>query len=100
MNIRTKNSLTAFNLINSINLCNFKNIIMALINCPECGKEVSNRAVSCPNCGLPLQNNPQTESSNKQELGITEKDPNIIPCPEFPSDLNIGQQITNWSFNS
>ena len=73
---------------------------MALINCPECGKEVSNRAVSCPNCGLPLQNNPQTESSNKQDLGITEKDPNIIPCPEFPSDLNIGQQITNWSFNS
>lgn len=24
---------------------------MALINCPECGKEVSLTAVSCPHCG-------------------------------------------------
>jgi hypothetical protein len=27
---------------------------MALINCPECGKEVSTSAVACPNCGHPL----------------------------------------------
>lgn len=27
---------------------------MALISCPECGKEVSDRAVSCPNCGCPI----------------------------------------------
>lgn len=27
---------------------------MALIKCPECGKEVSERAVSCPNCGCPI----------------------------------------------
>lgn len=25
---------------------------MALITCPECGKEVSDSAVACPNCGL------------------------------------------------
>lgn len=25
---------------------------MALINCPECSKEVSNAAPSCPNCGV------------------------------------------------
>ena len=24
---------------------------MALINCPECGKEVSDKAPACPNCG-------------------------------------------------
>lgn len=24
---------------------------MALINCPECGKEISDMAKSCPNCG-------------------------------------------------
>lgn len=24
---------------------------MALINCKECGKEVSDKAISCPNCG-------------------------------------------------
>lgn len=26
---------------------------MALIKCPECGKEISDKAVSCPNCGCP-----------------------------------------------
>lgn len=28
---------------------------MALIKCPECGKEVSDNAVSCPGCGFPLK---------------------------------------------
>lgn len=27
---------------------------MALIKCPECGKEVSSGAASCPNCGHPI----------------------------------------------
>ena len=27
---------------------------MALINCPKCAKEVSDRAVSCPYCGYPV----------------------------------------------
>lgn len=27
---------------------------MALINCPECGKQISDKAVSCPNCGCPM----------------------------------------------
>lgn len=27
---------------------------MALIKCPDCGREVSSRAVSCPNCGCPI----------------------------------------------
>jgi uncharacterized membrane protein YvbJ len=26
---------------------------MSLINCPECNKEISDKAVKCPNCGLP-----------------------------------------------
>jgi len=28
---------------------------MALINCPECGTEVSKNAESCPKCGHPLE---------------------------------------------
>lgn len=27
---------------------------MALIPCPECGKQVSSAAVSCPDCGYPI----------------------------------------------
>lgn len=26
---------------------------MALVNCPDCGKQISQNAVSCPNCGAP-----------------------------------------------
>lgn len=28
---------------------------MALIKCPECGKEISDQSVCCVNCGYPLQ---------------------------------------------
>lgn len=27
---------------------------MALISCPECGKQISDKASSCPNCGTPI----------------------------------------------
>lgn len=29
---------------------------MALIQCPECGKEISEKATSCPNCGYAFEN--------------------------------------------
>ena len=28
--------------------------IMSLIKCPECGKDISDKAQSCPNCGYVL----------------------------------------------
>lgn len=33
---------------------------MAMINCPECGKEISDKATVCPNCGCPI-----TEDASK-----------------------------------
>ena len=33
---------------------------MALINCPECGKQISDKAGSCPNCGCPIANAPSS----------------------------------------
>lgn len=35
---------------------------MALIRCPECGKEISDKAASCIHCGCPLDNAMQEES--------------------------------------
>lgn len=29
---------------------------MALISCPECGKEISDKVKSCPHCGYPIDN--------------------------------------------
>lgn len=33
---------------------------MALINCRECGKEISNKAKSCPSCGMVLRKKTST----------------------------------------
>lgn len=32
---------------------------MALVNCRECGKQISDQAAACPHCGAPLTNRPQ-----------------------------------------
>lgn len=34
---------------------------MALIKCPECGKEVSDKADACIHCGCPIKKNAQSE---------------------------------------
>ena len=34
---------------------------MALISCPECGKEVSDQAPTCPNCGAPIARTAQPQ---------------------------------------
>ena len=35
--------------------CCIGGVIMALINCPECGKEISDKVVCCSNCSYPLK---------------------------------------------
>lgn len=35
---------------------------MALIKCPECGKEISDKATSCPNCGYSVDKKSVKES--------------------------------------
>ena len=67
---------------------------MALINCPECNKEISDKALSCPNCGLPI-NILQAHTDS-----ITIKESEQVQFPTLPADLNIGQQITNWAFDA
>jgi uncharacterized membrane protein YvbJ len=44
---------------------------MGLISCPECGAQVSERAVSCPKCGHPIAKPvPQKESLLTQVLNV------------------------------
>ena len=38
---------------------------MALINCPECGKQVSTAAATCPSCGFPVAAQTPTQASEK-----------------------------------
>lgn len=44
-------------------------ISMALIDCPECGGQVSDRAPTCPHCGVPIA------SSAKAHSGATSTQP-------------------------
>lgn len=41
---------------------------MALIICPECGKEISSRATSCPHCGCPITEETLSEVNNEQNI--------------------------------
>lgn len=51
---------------------------MALIKCPDCGKEISDKAVVCINCGCPINkfeekkntNHKTEKKSNRKKLGI------------------------------
>lgn len=48
---------------------------MALINCPECQKEISDKAITCPNCGNPLNA------------------PKELIYPNLPPDLGVGKRL-------
>lgn len=55
---------------------------MALIKCPECGKEISDKAVICINCGFPLQQD-NHDKENKCKIDGQVKDiTNIIKLIE------------------
>lgn len=53
---------------------------MALINCPECGKEISDRARECPNCGYPIN-----------EYVLEQKIKNYTPPNKKISGIELGQ---------
>ena len=48
---------------------------MALIKCPECGKEISEKAECCIHCGMPLKgNSPSDNTSQDYEKNISRAD--------------------------
>jgi hypothetical protein len=49
---------------------------MPIVNCPECGHDVSDAAVACPNCGKPLGIRPVTPA---RPVVVNERDEGGIP---------------------
>lgn len=37
---------------------------MALISCPECEKEISDKASSCPSCGVPISDDSKAPNTS------------------------------------
>src|SRR6185295_15592561 len=50
---------------------------MALINCPECGKQVSTAAQACPGCGFPVG----------QELAVTNPEESAVSTDEVLAEV-------------
>lgn len=66
---------------------------MALIRCPECGKEISNKARACPNCGMPiLQDGNQSEEASEYGIIICRKCGYSIPANHKYCD-NCGEEL-------
>lgn len=68
---------------------------MALINCPECGKEISDKAASCPNCGTPIGNKKFCKFCGEQI------DKECVVCPKCGKQVeNIGSSNPNIIVNN
>ncbi len=74
---------------------------MALIKCPECGKEISDQAPACIHCGYPL--NKTVQSGNFTYSGGGNPTSNAPRCPtcgstniEKISNLNRGVSVAMW----
>lgn len=50
---------------------------MAMFSCPECTKQISDKALSCPNCGVPISESTQ-------------------PVENTPSHMNVTRSGTKW----
>jgi len=57
---------------------------MALINCPECGKEISDKALSCPNCGIPMVKQSITHPTIQPTFAPI-SDEKLLSCPKCQS---------------
>ena len=73
---------------------------MPLIDCPECGKQVSSAAVSCPECGYPIaqeaQKAPSKAAARKRELRKQTNKRDWRLLAGFAIPLLVAVEIFNW----
>jgi membrane protein YdbS with pleckstrin-like domain len=68
---------------------------MALIACPECGKEVSTEAKACPSCGYPLRERTEVTAlvPEVQSPPIDPVDKQVVLLEVRPSWWNYGWHL-------
>ena len=47
---------------------------MALITCPECGRQISDRAPACPGCGILIEDIRMLLNQNSEQSDISARD--------------------------
>ena len=69
---------------------------MAIIQCPECRKEVSNIAKNCPNCGCPIK---MEQPSNEVKIRMSMIKGTVVFGAKQKVDITIGTKIV-WQGHS
>ena len=65
---------------------------MALIKCPECGREISDKAVACIHCGYPIA----TQKLSKENTTLSPKD--VIGTPNLDDAFDSLQKLYQMGF--
>lgn len=60
---------------------------MALISCPECSREISDKAESCPQCGFPTLKMPKPPKIQ------TEQTPTVVNCLECEKEFPFADEV-------
>ena len=63
---------------------------MALIKCPDCGKEISDKATACIHCGCPIEENKEIEKSKTEEK--IAKEPDTTKIAEEPKNSDSPEE--------
>jgi len=66
---------------------------MALIKCPECGKEISDLATQCPHCGCPSNKWQNVVGNNESHLDV----PVNISCDRTDQQENPKSEIKEFN---
>lgn len=71
---------------------------MALIKCPECGREISDKAVSCPGCGCPITSTTifkelLIKCEDKRKLRLSK---NILYFIDKKDKVSFSDNISNY----
>ncbi|MBQ4049978.1 MAG: hypothetical protein IJD07_04935 [Clostridia bacterium] len=69
---------------------------MAIIQCPECGKEVSSMAKNCPNCGFPIK---VAATSNIVTIRMAMIKGTVVFGAKQKVDITVGSKIV-WQGHS
>lgn len=71
---------------------------MALIKCPECGKQVSDKAPTCPGCGSPIDTAircPKCGSPNTKVISGASKAVSVAMWGIFAANKVMSKRVCN-----
>jgi len=69
---------------------------MALINCPECNKEISDKAPACPGCGSPIAAAKESAGSGVPQLQTIQETSKQLKTQMVMSLLLFGAGVVFW----